>query len=192
MKKGFFIKLIVILLMITGLLSQAGSFLVVNQSPKKSDAIVVLAGDKGKRMEFAAKLFEDGYANKMVISGGPIYNNVTAADLMKKHAVQLKVPEKNILLENKADSTFQNAKFTKEILEKNKLHSAIIVTSNYHMRRTKMVFDKMFGGSSITLTYCAAKDPDFTPIFWWTGNKSIMYVFTEYVKLVGYGLGRES
>jgi len=170
----------------------AGQFLVINEQPQKADVIVILAGDRGYRTERGAELFQAGYAPYIIVSGGPIYNNITAADLMMNHAVELGIPAEAIIKESYADSTYQNAVYTKEIMEQRGFKSVIIVSSDFHMRRVKMVFERVFKDTDIELIYCAAKDPTFDPDHWWSSNKSIMNTFNEYVKLIGYFFNRDN
>jgi uncharacterized SAM-binding protein YcdF (DUF218 family) len=91
---------IFILIVLVGLFFNLGKFLVIGDNSAKSDAIIVLSGDRGERIEKAADPFHKGYGHYFVISGGSIYNDITAAQLMKDHAIKLGVPEKSIILEN--------------------------------------------------------------------------------------------
>ncbi|MDP4086526.1 MAG: YdcF family protein [Bacillota bacterium] len=168
----------------------AGKFLVIHGKIHKSDAIVVLSGDRGERIEKAAELYHKGYGKYFVISGGHIYQHITSAQLMRDHAIALGVPKQAILLENRADSTYENAHFTKSVLKKNSIHSAIIVSSNYHMRRVKMIFDREYKNTKILLEYTSAKDPEFHESNWWSSNKSILITLNEYLKLFGYAVGK--
>lgn len=186
------IVILLVAIMLIGAFLEAGNFLVEDELPKKVDVIVVLAGDKGYRTEYGVKLFKEGYASKLIFTGGEIYKDVTAAALMKKHAVDLGVLEKDIVLEEKADSTYENAAFTKELMLKNKFNSAIIVSSNYHMKRSKMLFDRVFKDTNINLIYCASNDQYFNPNKWWASNKSVMITFNEYLKFIGYFWGKNS
>jgi len=167
----------------------AGHLLVYDEEPQPADVIVILAGDRGTRTERGAELFHAGYAPRIIVSGGQIYHTTTQAGLMCAHAVELGVPAEAIIKEERADSTGENAVFVRELMERHGFDSALVVSSNYHMRRVKFIFDREFRDSGITLTYCAAADPHFDPARWWANNKSIMYTFTEYVKLIGYALG---
>ncbi|MGG3466124.1 YdcF family protein [Neobacillus pocheonensis] len=184
---GVFIVLSVVFVVF---LMNAGKFLTVEEGIQKADAIVVLSGDRGERVEKAAELFHQGYGKYFVISGGTIYNDVTAARLMKEHALKLGVPESAIILEERADSTYENAHFTRQILKSYPIHSAIVVSSNYHMKRVKMIFDRDFKNSEIKLYYSGAKDRYFNRAKWWKNNKSIMITISEYIKMLGYALGK--
>ncbi|MTV48360.1 YdcF family protein [Heliobacillus mobilis] len=170
------------------LLSFAGDFLVVAEEPKIADAIIVLSGDDGGRTERAVELYRQGYAPYLILSGGRIYQETTMAELMMQHALKLGVPKEAIVLENKSSSTYQNAVHSKEIMEKYKFKSAIVVSSNYHMRRTRVVFEQVFQGTGNVFAYVPSADQDYNPARWWEKNRSIMVTITEYIKLIGYVL----
>jgi len=186
---GLFVALFFVILLVFAVVN-AGKFLVVDEKIQKSDAIIVLSGDKGERVEKAAELYHQGYGKYFVISGGITYNDVTAAQLMKDHALQLGIPEKAIVLEDRADSTYENAEFTRQIIKSYPIHSAIVVSSNFHMKRVKMIFDRDFKSSKIKLYYASAEDPHFDETRWWSNNKSIMITITEYLKMTGYAMGK--
>lgn len=183
-----FVLLILSILLIIG--KYAGRFLVTGDLPQKSDVIVILAGDKGFRTERGIELYEAGYAPYIIVSGGPLYMNTTYADLMKNHIIEHGIPADVVIKESRSDSTYQNALYSKEIMKKKGFKSAIIVSSSYHMRRVKMVFDRAFKNTGIKLVYCYARDPLFNPDRWWSNNSSIMKVFNEYVKFIGYFFNR--
>jgi len=192
-KHALFISLIIFLSAVTVIFAfYAGELLVVDEKPQKSDVIIVLAGDHGARTGLGARLFQQGYAPYFMVSGGQVYHATTAADLMAAHAVELGIPEKSIILESRADSTYQNAVFTKELIHKYDFKSAIIISSNYHMRRVKLIFQREFFGSGVSLTYCAATDPEYNPHRWWATNKSLLITFDEYIKFIGYSLGKNT
>jgi len=195
MKKLNIIKIstiVIIVAILTFLFLNAGNFLVTSDKPKNADVIVVLSGDKGTRTQYAVTLYKQGYANKIIVSGGIVYNKISMAQLMAQQAEELGVPSENIILEDQADSTFDNATFTKDILIKNDFRSAIIVTSDYHTRRSKMIFNNVFKSSNIKLTYCASEGEYFNKEKWWVSNKSTMIVINEYIKFIGYALGKNT
>lgn len=168
----------------------AGRFLVLGDHLHKSDAIIVLSGDRGERIEKAAKLYKQGFATYFVISGGTVYHNVTMAELMEKHAIELGVPKNRIIIENRADSTYENAHFTRMKIKSYPIHSAIVVSSDYHMLRVQLIFNREFKNTGMKLLYTGAKDPEFNEAQWWSSNKSIMITLNEYIKLIGYALGK--
>jgi uncharacterized SAM-binding protein YcdF (DUF218 family) len=177
--------LIVLLLVFLNL----GSFLIVNENPVMSDVIVVLAGDTGGRTAYSVMLLKSGYSENLLCTGGrhtPNYDSSSVADAMKKQAINSGISENHIIVEDQAVSTYENAAFSKVLLLKYGYKSAIVVTSDYHMRRSRIVFNKVFKGTGINLTFCSSKDHNFTPEKWWTNNYSRNIVCSEYIKLIGY------
>jgi len=129
--------------------------------PRKADAIVVFSGGVGEsgkwgqgyeeRVQYAVELYKNGFAKTVVFSSGYMY--VFKEPLvMKALAISLGVPENAILLEDKAVRTYENVKNCRDILEKNKFKTILLVSSPYHMRRVKLVFRKIAGDMDVAYT----------------------------------------
>jgi len=184
LKKFTSLSFIVIIIV---LILNAGNFLIVKENPVKADVIIVLGGDNILRTDYSIKLYNEGYSNILLFSGGKDdINGENSADIMGKEAVRLNVPSKNIIVENKAISTYENAIFTKKILMDHSFKSAIIVTSDYHMRRSRLVYNKAFKNTGIKLIFCSVQDTNFKPKWWFINNYSRNVVISEYEKLLGY------
>jgi len=169
-------------------ISKVGNYLVVNQRPAKSDVIIVLSGGDD-RIAKGVQLFRENFADSIMLSNAVWGINNNPKDSLINQIKQYNIPQEKIIQESKADSTYQNALFTKKLMQKNKLKSAIVVSSNYHMRRVKIIFDKVYRGSGIKLTFCASTDPKFTPNHWWTNKFSFILTIDEYIKIAGNELG---
>src|SRR5262249_25211300 len=61
--------------------------------------------------------------------------------------------------------------------------SVIVVTSNYHTRRARYIFRKVFP-QTIEVYVASARDGDFDPDLWWTKRKSIKQLIRELVAMV--------
>lgn len=184
-------KLVIILLLAVLLIilvrQYAGQFLVVNQSPQNADVIIVLSGNPDElitRMEHACFLYQSHYAPHLIISGENIICKV-----MRNNALKEGIPSEAIITEDNSFSTYENALHTKEVMVSYGFKSAIIVSSEYHMRRTKFLFDNIYRGTGITLLYCSAQSPFFNPRQWWDNKQSIEITINEYIKLIANGLG---
>jgi len=79
---------------------------------------------------------------KIILSGGQGNDEPrTEAEAMMEYARSKGVPQGDILLEAKSETTLQNMKLSKEIMDRhteNKPYNCIYVTSNYHLLRTGM------------------------------------------------------
>ena len=189
-KKKIIILIIitVVLMVIIGL--NLGKFLVESDKLEKADAIAVFSGDSGARTERAVELLKDGYADYLILSGGKVYDDVTMAELMKKHAIKLGVDESKKLIDNEASTTNENAEFTTNIIEENNFKSVIVVTSDYHTRRSKLAMEKalentLIDGEEVMVRVTPSKEEKFTTK-WWTSGNSVLMVISEYLKLMGY------
>ena len=169
--------LVVLIIMFLNL----GNFLAVSEDPVKSDVIIVLAGDTGDRTAYAIKLLKEGYADKLLFTGC-----VVSTGVMKRQALEAGLSEDSLILEDNSESTYENVVNSKALMLEYGYQSAIVVTSDYHMRRSRLVFKKAFRDTDIRLVYCSAANGDFTPAKWWTNGYGFKLVLSEYVKLAGY------
>lgn len=126
------------------------------------EAIVVLGGctrtahsprpwvevsEAGDRVLYAAKLYQEGKAPKVVLAGGRIYwkgggqaEALDMAELLKL----MGVPESALLLEPDSLNTFENATNVKQVLEQNEIEGPLLlVTSAFHMPRSMAIFEKL-------------------------------------------------
>lgn len=123
-----------------------------------ADAIVVLGGatrsispprimpdlnEHGDRILYAAKLYKERKAPLIVLSGGRIEwfgkEESEATDMAR--ILQLTgVPKKAIIQEDNSLNTYENAKFTKKILDEKGIKKILLVTSAFHTPRSLKIF----------------------------------------------------
>ncbi|OME13831.1 hypothetical protein BSK47_24580 [Paenibacillus odorifer] len=179
-----FVLFVCLLLLITGLFS-AGRFLALSESPKHSDVIIVLSGGQG-RVEKAAELYKAGYAPYIILSNAK--ESTSKSGDMIQTALALGIPQDVIYTENAADSTYQNAEYTLPIMKEYGFKSAIVVSSDFHMRRVKFLFGRVYKKSEIELTYVGSAS-GYNAKRWWSDRKSRETTFNEYVKMIGNTFG---
>lgn len=169
------------------ILDKAGRFLYYKDELKPADVIVVLAGEQTERVEYGVQLFKEGWARKdrIIFSGGPAVWKYTYVWMMQEHAMELGVPQKAILLEEKSRSTEQNAFFTKEILKKHGYKSCILVTSPYHSRRASEIFKKVMG-NEIRVISAPSEKSWFKFEQWWERKRDRAVVFSEFSKFIWF------
>lgn len=127
--------------------------------PKKSlkpcDYIVVLgAGIRGENLTATLKdrldktieyLEKTGYTGDIIVSGGQgLGESITEACAMEKYLVENGIPKDKIVLENKATSTYENLKYSKEIIENLsgkpiKDLDILVVTTDFHAMRSNLL-----------------------------------------------------
>ncbi|MBW2990931.1 YdcF family protein [Candidatus Woesearchaeota archaeon] len=127
----------------------------------EKDAIVILAsGVKPDgslpvmcrlRVEKGVELYKQGVAKNIIMSGkwGFVIDYKplrTESSAMKEYAVKLGANEENVFVEEKSQDTIGNIFFTKKLfLEPNKWRKIVIITSKFHMPRTKYLCKKILG-----------------------------------------------
>ena len=158
-KKKIIISIIAVTIILISIIgANLGKFLVQSDKLEKADAIVVFSGDNGPRTEKGVELLKEGYADYLILSGGKVYDDVTMAELMKNHAIKLGVDESKILIDDEAATTNENADFTADIIEENNFKSVIVVTSDYHTRRSKLAMEKALEDTLIDGEKCPKEE----------------------------------
>jgi len=163
------------------LLRFAGEFWVVDEPPETSDVIVVLSGDNydAERATRAASLFKSGMAPRVVATGRALRSYATTTDLMKRDLVEHGVPENAIVpFTHKADDTRDEAAAVSEFVRSHGWKKILLVTSNYHTRRSQYIYEHALPSSDQLLTV-AAPDSDYDPNYWWRTRTGVKIFFHE-------------
>ncbi|RMF49444.1 MAG: YdcF family protein [Anaerolineae bacterium] len=126
--------------------------------PAAAPVIVLLGGDTapasppqpivqpGQRAFYAAALYHQGKAGRILVSGGAIPwqsggESATPADQMYDVLRLLDVPPEAITLERQSRNTAENARYSAEILAEWGVQRIILVTSALHMPRARALFE---------------------------------------------------
>ena len=151
-------------------------------TPEKADVIIMLGGGDKGRMEKAAELYHEGYADYVIISpeSEDIYPQSTA------FAAELGIPEDAIIEEYEATSTYTNAVESFKIMDEYSFDSALVVTSDYHLKRSKLIYDRVSDGQ-YDLKYIVALGAGGEK--WNERSYADRIWFSEFYKLWGYRLG---
>ena len=92
-----------------------------------------------------------------------------------------------IILENLADSTYENALFVRDILVEKGIRSMVLVTSNYHMKRALYIFQEIFP-NNIRIIPHAIESENFDLNTWWKNPNGLRIALLEYAKYFWYRL----
>ena len=165
-RKGYFISgLIMVLLFSNGLVFKFVSDkwnIDFNVLKKKYDYGILMGGmislnstteniiflKNNNRLLNTIELYKKGIIEKILICGasGSMSSEMKEASLLKHFMVEIGIPNEKIIIEEKSKNTYENALFCSKIL--NEMHpdknsKILIITSDYHMRRSVACFKKM-------------------------------------------------
>ncbi|GEN34184.1 YdcF family protein [Aneurinibacillus danicus] len=175
------------------ILTYIGGNLVVKNQIKKADAIVVFGGgEKLERLNHAITLYQQGYAPKIVLSGGisKSPDSFNWAKSMKEYGMRKGVPAGVFIVDDRAESTYDNALHTIDIFRKEGFSTGILVTSPYHTKRSLWTLKQIEKESRVKLEWVLSPttESSFYIQNWWKNKMVRSFVIEEYVKLVAYKL----
>ena len=167
----YFCLTVVLVLLIEGIYF----FQILHSEPAitKADAIVVFSGSK-ERIEAGCKLARLGYAPYLIIS--PADSKKISA-YQRKYTLPLSV---NIIKEDKARTTFENALYCSQIIKHHKFNSIVLVTSDYHMSRSYLLMKIFLTGSGINIQFEGVESVKYR-----TKEKQLKIVYNEMVRMWG-------
>ncbi len=179
------------------------------QQGKQYEAGILLGGmvsfDKDNKGHFGAtadrfiqteKLYHQGIIKRIVVTGGSgslMQNEPVEADFIVQELIASGVKETDIIRENKSKNTFENAVFTKQILDSLKLQPPyVLISSASHLNRAIKVFTKAnlavvaypsaFEVIETKMSFIDALIPDITQLIYWK------YIIKEMIGVLVYSL----
>lgn len=162
-------------------LDGAARWLVVNDKPVPADAILVLDGG-GVRFRFAAglDLLYHGYAPRLFVSQSIYASRGILSQEMSGGTQSLRIH----WLHNAAVSTREEAQVTREALRRLGCRRLLVVTSNYHTRRARLIFRRELRPDGIEVRVYAASTPEMNVNNWWETREGRVIVLSECAKLL--------
>lgn len=153
-KKTLIAPGLILLILICLLVYQYKSILLVGEraEPSPADVIIVLGAavwPQGPspalqaRVEYAAWLYHEGFADKIIMTGGMGQHPPAEAEAMAAAAAALDVKAGAIYLEKEAGNTRENLEYSQEIMEANGWRTAIIVTDLFHIKRALLLAEEL-------------------------------------------------
>ena len=178
------------------LLTGLANYLISTDVPlEKADMIFVLNGDYDTRPFYSSDLYQQGLAPIVAIAqteSSPsellgLVNNPTdiAVEIMKLSGVPA---DKLLVLNNSGlvTSTFDEASTLRQYVEANNIRSVIMVTSAFHTRRSRWIFERELAGVEVKLEVAAAPYTNFDASNWWQYEEGLINLNNEYIKLIFY------
>lgn len=138
-------------------------FIFIKDEPKKADIIFIPGSSNWGLAETAARLYKEGKAGKIMPSGMYFYQfgrfmnervtderykgvYRTEAEFLASVLIKNGVPEGNVIKEERATNTYENAIFSKKLIKEMgiEVKTAILCPQAFHARRAFMTYSHLF------------------------------------------------
>lgn len=104
-----------------------------------------------ERINKGYDLYAAGTIKNIILTGGGAPGEMTEADVSKNELLKKGVPERNIFIENKSNSTLEQIQYlNNNLYKKNNWKEIVIISDNFHLLRTKQIC-KFFGINAYTV-----------------------------------------
>jgi uncharacterized SAM-binding protein YcdF (DUF218 family) len=141
----------------------------------KADAIVVLAGGKG-RVEEGVRLYRERKARHLFLIG--VDPRVRKGDLYRPHPGDPSAEE--VVLEQASRNTLENAIYGRNVIMNADVRSILLITSRYHMKRAAILFRNALPKDVAIYPYPV--DTKNLKEEWWNHGGSFHLLFSEFYK----------
>jgi len=179
------IALLAIVVALIAFALNAGRILVVRDL-RHADAIVVLVGETDRRPALALELLRQGYAPRVLLDASPdayLYH-WTAAEIAEQyiHTLPPQLAASVSVCRESALSTMDEARQAGRCLDAVGARSVLVVTSEYHTRRTLSMFRHAFPDRPIGVA--GAVEPDQFGVRWWRHRQWAKVTLNEWTRLL--------
>lgn len=150
-KTVIFSALFIILVILIYLIFTAYSIVNYGKLDNKTpcDAVIVLGASTWEgevshvykeRLNHGIWLYENGYADYLILTGGKAEgNSISDSEAAKQYVISKSVPKQAILIEEKSTITEENLEYAKILMDENSLSTALIVSDPLHMKRAMLI-----------------------------------------------------
>ena len=186
-------------------LKDIGDFIFIKDDPVPSDIILVPGSQENVLAEYAASLWREGFAPRILVSGKyggnvscfagelrPEYieahpeaaDFTSEAQFLKSILLSCDIPESAVITEEESRNTFENAIFSGKILREKDCRSMLLVCQAFHARRALMTFSYIL--PEITIRVCPVVTKNTSRENWTESERSYRRVMGELRKCGDY------
>jgi uncharacterized SAM-binding protein YcdF (DUF218 family) len=174
------------------MLSGLGRWLnVAGRLDQPVDAVMVLGGGASIRPFVAVEIVRVGMAGKILIPTIERSNDNHDGLVPVEHEIIRQIVlrsgislDATVLLNSVVNSTEGEAQVAAAYLQAHPGERLAIVTSDYHTRRTRLMFSRACGSNAANLVFIGAPTDGFGASDWWRSERGLVSYISEYLKLV--------
>ena len=164
-------------------------FLVVDRPLASADSLIVMAGSSSERLPVAATLYNNKAVQRILLANDGVmgafsrerHRNLYLVEWAEEELVSMRVPREAIItLPYSLSGSIYDALQSKKAVSANGLQRIIVVTSDYHTRRTMWIFDKVFEKQSVAIGISPAPSK-ITAMPWYRKLFPLSFEFLKYI-----------
>jgi len=176
-----------------------------HDSLRPADLIFVMAG-RMERKQYGLDLYRAGYAPRLLLSVGRFeVSRMRAigfekADELIAYRDRIAPGDRHFFCELRASgirmeaprlaqrNTYGELEALREVLKREMPRSVIILSTDIHLRRVSLTFERVFRGVPLEASFCPVPS-GYGPLRktqWWRGRRELRYVLSETFKLAVY------
>jgi uncharacterized SAM-binding protein YcdF (DUF218 family) len=177
------------------ILTGIADYLIVSDKLQPADVIVLLNSEVNTRPFCASELYKQGLAPVIVIARSESTPTVDLGLVPNDTDISVAVMEKQGVPADKiivlpfpggVTSTFDEAAAIQQYVQAHQTRRIILVTSAFHTRRARWIFEKALAGLPVTLEMVAVPYAGFDQTNWWKNETGLITLNNEYIKLFYY------
>lgn len=171
-------------------------YLATEDEIKSAELAFVFGGPNPQRAQIAIDLYKSGKVKKILFTGKHASYiqaaDLTEAEMYAKMAIDQGVPESNIITENEAKNTPENAANSAKLLKDIKYlpKTTVAITLPYHMMRSYFTLKAATEAWHPHIYRKVAPSAKFNRDNFYLDSNGWSYIFNEFIKLYGARLMR--
>ena len=165
----------------------------VGQRPRQSEYLMLLNGDNETRPFAAAALVKAGFARHVLltkVAPSPYaveLGMLSAPEVAQRVLLERGVPTAAVtILPVVASTTYNEAEALAAFLKDRPKTRVLVVTSDYHTRRSRWAFARALGEQADQLSFFSAPTDALQTDHWWRDEAAFVAITSEYLKLAFY------
>lgn len=182
----------------TSILRGIGGYLIVEDPSARAEVAFVLGGNSYDRGEKAAAVHKAERVDRLVCLGANVPEilhvfglDSSESEITARIVKEAGVPAADVQVYERGTSTMEEALSCFRYCQKKGVDSAIVISDKFHLRRVRYVFEPIFEGSGIELSYQGVSSTNYDESRWWRSEEGMIMVNNEYMKLLYYRFFRK-
>ncbi|MGF3182942.1 YdcF family protein [Facklamia sp. P12934] len=180
--------LFILLVALVTYLVWLASHLDIGQEAVEAEVVIVPGGEIVRPLK-AAELIQEGYVTSHSMIVSPLNEFIGTKPLID-FITDTGLSEDQVIGELEATSTWTNATNSIAIMEERGWQTALVVTTDYHTRRTRLAFERASRGKDMHFYYVSAylKNAQGEEVLYQDSRQSLRIMASEVYKYIGYYL----